>query len=82
MVKVDDRYSAPIQPTGGIPQGIVTGPVNFLLQINDLATPCPIVKYVDDGTMYEVCTIGSMSNIQESVDITINRSEENDNHVY
>ncbi len=51
--------------------------MNFLLQINDLATPCPIVKYVDDGTMYEVCTIGSTSNIQESVDIAISWSEEN-----
>ncbi len=82
-VKVDDHYSAPeyttlLQPNGGIPQGTVTDPVNFLLQINDLATPCPIVKYVDDGTMYEVCTIGSTSNIQESLDITIKWSEEND----
>ncbi len=50
-VKVDDRYSTPFQPKGGIPQGTVTGPVKFLLQINNFATPCPIVKYVDDGTI-------------------------------
>ena len=47
-------------------------------QINDYSTPCPIVKYVDDGTMYEVCTIGTTSNIQESVDVAINWSVGND----
>ncbi len=62
-VKVDARYSAPIQPNDDIPQKTVTGPVNFLLQINDLTTPYNIVKYVDDGTMFEVCTISTTSNI-------------------
>ena len=37
MVKVDGRYSALIQPKGGIPQGTVTGAVKILLQINDLS---------------------------------------------
>ena len=27
----------------------------FLVHINDLVTPSPIYKYVDDGTIFEIC---------------------------
>ncbi len=37
---------------------------------------CPNVKYVDDGTMYEVCIVGSTSRSQYRY-IVINWSEEN-----
>ena len=36
-------------------QGTFSGPKHFLVHINDLRTPCPIYKYVDDSTIFEIC---------------------------
>ena len=76
-VKINDHYSSHVRLKGGVPQGTVTGPVNFLIQINDLSPHCPIMKYVDDGTMYEVCTRDSVGSLQASVDVAAEWSKEN-----
>ena len=49
-----------------------------MIHINDLSTTCPLYKYVDDCTMFEVCTTGATSVIQESADTAAKWSKEND----
>ncbi len=68
-VKIDGVYSGYGHPTGGIPQGTATVPKHFLVHINDLQTPYPLYKYVDDGALFEICSTTSVSLLRESVDI-------------
>ena len=65
-------------PKGGVPQGTVSGPRNFIMFINDLTTTAPIYKYVDDSTIFEVCKEGDTSQIQESVDMVDIWTSQND----
>ena len=60
-VKIGDISSQWDSPNNDVPQGIVSGPKNFVIQINDLRTPCPMYKYVDDCTALEICTVNTMS---------------------
>ncbi len=62
-VKIGSTTSKWSHPKAGVPQGTLLGPVVFLLHINDLQTVCPIVRYVDDSSIWEVCN-RSGSNIQ------------------
>ena len=39
----------------GVPQGTLLGP-GFIAHINDLQTRVSVYKYVDDSTMWEVCS--------------------------
>ena len=39
------------------------------MYINDLETPVPLYKYVDDNTLFEICHRKSESVLQHSVDI-------------
>ena len=50
-VKVGPVLSGPGYPNGGVPRGTLSGPKDFLILINDLMTPCPIYKYIDDSTI-------------------------------
>ena len=54
-VKIGDAVSKPGYPNGGVPQGNLSGPKHILVKINYLQTPCPIYKYVDDSTIFEIC---------------------------
>ena len=40
-----------------------------MMYINDLSTPVPLYKYVDDSTLFEVCDRNSKSLMEESVNI-------------
>ena len=51
-VKVGDDVSKPGYPYGGVPQGTLSEPKHILVHINELQTPCPIYKYVDDSTIF------------------------------
>ena len=62
----------------GVPQGTLTGPIAFLLHINSLRTVCPLVKYVDGSTIWEVCNRdGSDSVLQTAADQASQWTDEN-----
>ena len=48
------------------------------MYINDLETPAPLYKYVDDSTLFEICHRTSESVLQHSVDITARWTLHND----
>ena len=68
-VKIGDAVSQSGYPNGGVPQGTLSGPKHFLVHINDLQTPLPIYKYVDDSTIFEICNQDKVSVIQDSADL-------------
>lgn len=78
QVKIGNEYSHPGHPNGGVPQGTLSGPKCFLVYINDLETPVPLYKYIDDSTLFEVCDRKGVSVIQESVDVAAKWTEQND----
>ena len=77
-VKVGDAVSKPGYPNGSVHHGILSGPQHFLVHINDLQTPCPIYKYVDDSTIFEICSQDIVSVIQDSADVVEQWSYNND----
>ena len=77
-VKIGDTVSSIGYPNGGVPQGTLSAPKNFLVQINDLQTPCPMFKYVDDSTVFDVCNNSSVPMLQESADVITDWSRNND----
>ena len=77
-VKIGSVTSDVGHPHVGTPQDTLSGPQDFLVQINDLVTPCPVYKYVDDSTIYEICPKNKPSVIQESADIAVQWSRDND----
>ena len=77
-VKIGNEYSHFGHPNGGVPQGTLSGPKCFLVYINDLRTTIPLYKYVDDSTLFEICDRIDVSVIQESVDIAVRWTEQND----
>ncbi len=40
---------------GGVPPITLFGVVFFTLMVDDMPCTCPMVKYVDNSTQYEVC---------------------------
>ena len=54
------------------------GNITFLVHINDLTTPCPMYKYVDDSTIFEICDAETVSILQESAEVAMEWSNNND----
>ena len=53
---------------GGVPQGTLSGPENFLNIVDDLHTAVDDMQFVDDVTLYEVCNTDSQNKLQNAVD--------------
>ena len=77
-VKIGKHTSSIGKPNGGVPQGTVSGPRNFIMYINDFTTPAPIYKYVDDSTIFEICSGNVVSTIQQSIDDVVKWTDDND----
>ena len=67
-VKLANTKSDWTEVAGGVPQGTLSGPENFLNMIDDLHTDVDDVKFFDDVTLYEVCNTHSQNKLQNSVD--------------
>ena len=67
-VKLANTKSDWTEVAGGVPQGTLYGPENFLNMIDDLHTDVDDVKFVDDVTLYEVCNTHSQNKLQNAVD--------------
>ena len=63
-VKLANTTSDWTEMAGGVPQGTLSGPENFLNMIDDLHTDVDDVKFVDDVTLYEVCNTHSRDKLQ------------------
>ena len=66
-VKLADTTSDWTEMAGGVPQGTLSGPENFLNMIDDLHTDVDDVKFVDDVTLYEVCNTHSQNKLSNAV---------------
>ena len=77
IVKIGNITSESGSPNGGVPQGTLSGPKSFLVHINDLTTPCPMYKYVDDSTIFEICDAETVSILQESAEVAKEWSNNN-----
>ena len=58
-VKLANAKTDWTEVAGGVLQGTLSGPENFLNMIDDLHTEVDDVKFVDDVTLYEVCNTHS-----------------------
>ena len=67
-VKLANAKSDWTEVAGGVPQGTLSGPENFLNMIDDLHTDVDDVKSVDDVTLYEVCNTHRQNKLQNAVD--------------
>ena len=77
-VKLGDVCSLWSSPNGGVPQGTVSGPKDFVIHNNDLHTPCPMYKCVDDCTLFEICNHDSVSILQQFANIVSDWSVRHD----
>ena len=66
-VKLANAKSDWTEMAGGVPQGTLSGPENFLNMIDDLHIDVDDVKFVDDVTLYEVCNTHSQNKLQNAV---------------
>ena len=78
QVKIGNKFSPPGHTKGGVPQGALLGHKCFLVYINDLETPVPLYKYVDDSTLFEICHRKSELVLQHSVYIAARWTVHND----
>ena len=76
-VKLANTKSDWTEVAGGVPQGTLSGPENFLNMVDDLHTDIDDVKFVDDVTLYEVCNTHSQNKFQNDLDNIRERATDN-----
>ena len=67
--EIGDAVSEQDHSNGDVSLRTLYGPKHVLAHINDLGTPCPIKKYVDDSIMLEICNQIRVSVIHDSANI-------------
>ena len=70
-IKIGDIMSTWACLNGGVPQGTRLGPLLFLVMVNDLRPALPMVKYVDDVTLYSTGKLNAstnQNNLQQAAD--------------
>ena len=76
-VKLGDTTSEWSFINGGVPQGTKLGPLLFIIMLTDLQPVLPVVKYVDDTTVYDVLKPGQNGLLQESLNDMIKWTSDN-----
>ena len=76
-VKLGDTTSEWSFINGGVPQGTKLGPLLFIIMLTDLQPVLPVVKYVDDTTVYDVLKLGQNGLLQESLNELIKWTSDN-----
>ena len=76
-VKIGSTISEWLEVWGTVPQGTLIGVLCFLCMINDLQTPCPTIKYVDDTTVYKATNDTQDMSLQAAIDSAILWSHRN-----
>ena len=67
-VKIGQTKSSWLPVNGGVPQGTLSGPEDFLHMVDDMILPLPHIKYVDDTTIYEIESLDKQSKLQSAAD--------------
>ena len=67
-VKIDNILSDTVYINGGVPQGTLSGPEDFMHMLDDFTTCVDDIKYVDDTSLYEIVCRGENSRMQEAAD--------------
>ena len=57
-----------IEVAGIVPQGTLSGPENYLNMIENLHTDVGDVKFVDEVTLYEVCSTHCQNKLENALD--------------
>ena len=76
-VKIGDVRSDYVVMKGGVPQGTLSGPEDFLHMIDDFETVADDIKYVDDTSQYEIVKPGEESKLQDAADEATRWASEN-----
>ena len=67
-IKIGPKCSGWLKINGGVPQGTLSGPEDFLHMIDDFSTCLSDIKYVDDTTIFEIVRSGEVSRLQQAAD--------------
>ena len=76
-IKINDVRSNWLSINGGVPQGTLSGPEDFLNFVDDLKSCLPNIKYVDDTTVFEVVKAGQNSKLQQATDEIMEWTQKN-----
>ena len=70
-MKIDNTLSHTVYMNGGVPQGTLSGPEDFLHVLDDFTRCVDDIKYVDDTSLYEIVYRGEDSSMQEAANDAI-----------